>query len=224
MTTSRSDWLLSAPVSATNARADTPLFPYLARLMRGENLSASDAAKFFRALTDAGIGSIQIASALTALTAKGQTCVELAGMASVMRSLAVKIKSPVNAVDIAGTGASAAKTFNISTASAFVVAGAGLAVAKQGNRRVTTGTGSADVLSELGVKAAAEVSVAEAGLRGVRLSFLSAAKFHPELRRFGDVRSRLSIRTCLNVLGLRANPASVPRQLIGVWHRSRSII
>ena len=220
MATSRSDWLLSAPVSATNARADTPLFPYLARLMRGEDMSANDAAKFFRALADPGIGSIQIASSLTALTAKGETFEELAGMASVMRSLAVKIKSPVNAVDIAGTGASAAKTFNISTASAFVVAGAGLAVAKQSNRGVTSSSGSADVLSELGVKAAAEVSVAEAGLRGVGLSFLSAAKFHPELRRIGDVRSRLGIRTCLNVLGLLANPASVSRQLIGVWHRS----
>ena len=220
MTSSRSDWLLSAPVSATNARADTPLFPFVARLMRGEDLSANDAAKFFRAMTDASIGSIQIASALTALTAKGETFEELAGMASVMRSLAVKIKSPPNAVDIAGTGASAAKTFNISTAAAFVAAGAGLTIAKQSNRGVTSGAGSADVLTELGVKSAAEPSAAQASLRGVGLSFLSAAKFHPELRRIGDVRSRLGIRTCLNVLGLLANPASVSRQLVGVWHRS----
>ncbi|MEO6655638.1 MAG: anthranilate phosphoribosyltransferase [Pyrinomonadaceae bacterium] len=220
MTSPRSDWLLSAHVSATNARADTPLFPFVARLMRGEDLSANDAGKFFRALTDPGIGSIQIASALTALTAKGETFEELAGMASVMRDLAVKIISPANAVDIAGTGSSGAKTFNISTAAAFVVAGAGVPVAKQSNRGVTSSSGSADVLTELGVKAAADETAAQASLRGVGLSFLSAAKFHPGLRRIGDVRSRLGIRTCLNVLGLLANPASVSRQLVGVWHRS----
>lgn len=220
MTSSKSDWLLSAPVSATNARADTPLFPFLARLMRGEDLSANDAATFFRALTDPSIGSIQIASALTSLTAKGETFEEIAGMASVMREKSVKIKSPKNAVDITGTGSSAAKIFNISTAAAFVAAGAGLAVAKQSNRGVTSTMGSADVLGELGVKVATEANMAQTSLSGTGLSFISAPKFHPELRRIGDVRSRLGIRTCLNVLGLLANPASVSRQLIGVWHRS----
>lgn len=216
----KSDWLLSAPVSATNSKAETPLFPFLARLMRGEDLAAADAAKFFRTMTDTGIGSIQIAAAITALTAKGETFEELAGMASVVRSLAVKVKSPKKAVDIAGTGSSSKKTFNVSTAAAFVAAGAGLTIAKQSNRGVTSKTGSADVLTELGVKAATETDIAQASLSGVGLSFLLAPKFHPELRRIADVRGRLGIRTCLNVLGLLANPAAVSHHLIGVWHRS----
>jgi len=221
MSATKSEWLLSAPITATNAKAETPLFPYMVRLMRGEDLSAADAAKFFRAMTNPGIGSIQIAAALTALTAKGETFEELAGMASVARSLAVKIKAQKTAIDISGTGSSSAKTFNVSTAAAFVAAGAGLTVAKQSNRAVTSKSGSADVLSELGVKPATEASVAQTGLSGVGLSFLFAPKFHPELRRIADVRGRLGIRTSLNVLGLLANPADVTHHLIGLWHRSQ---
>jgi anthranilate phosphoribosyltransferase len=216
----KTDWLLSAPISATNAKAETTLFPFLARLIRGEDLTMAEASNFLRALTDTGIGSIQIAAALTALTAKGETFEELAGMASVMRVLAIKVKSPKKAVDIVGTGSSSAKTFNISTAAAIVASGAGLNVAKQSNRGVTSKTGSADVLGELGVKVTGDVDVAQASLSGTGLTFLFAPKFHPELRRVADVRGRLGIRTCLNVLGLLANPADVSHHLIGVWHRS----
>lgn len=216
----KSDWLLSAPLAATNRKAETPLFPYLARLIRGEDLSVADAASFFRAMTDSNIGSIQIAAALTALTTKRETFEELAGMAGVARSLAVKVRSPKNAVDIAGTGSSPAKTFNVSTAAAFVAAGAGLTVAKQSNRAVASKSGSAEVLAELGVKPAAEPGIAQASLSGVGLGFFLAPKFHPELRRIADVRGRLGIRTCLNLLGLLANPASVTNHLIGVWHKS----
>lgn len=220
MPANKSNWLLSAPLSATNIKAETPLFPYLARLLRGEDLSEEDAAKFFRTMTDPGVGSIQIAAALAALTTKGETFEELAGMAGVARSLAVRIKSQKKMIDIAGTGSSSAKTFNVSTAAAFVAAGAGLTVAKQCNRAVTSKTGSADVLAELGVKPAVGDAVAQASLSGVGLSFLLAPKFHPELRRVADVRGRLGIRTCLNVLGLLSNPANVSSHLIGVWHKS----
>lgn len=220
MPTPKTNWLLSAPVTATSEKAETPIFKYVARLMRGEDLSEKDAAQFFRALVDQNVGSIQIAAALTALTAKGETHEELAGMAAVVRSAATKIKSPKNAVDIAGTGSSAAKTFNVSTAAALVAAGAGVSVAKQSNRGVTSKTGSADVLESLGVKPAAEAQIAQASLSGAGLTFLFAPKFHPALRRVADVRGRLGIRTCLNLLGLLANPAQVSRHLIGVWHRS----
>lgn len=216
----KSNWLLSAPISATNEKAETPLFPFLARLMRGEDLSMFDAAKFLRSMTNPEVGSIQIAAALTALTAKGETFEELAGMGSVASSLAVKVRSQKKAVDIAGTGSSGAKTFNISTAAALVAAGAGLTVAKQSNRGITSKSGSADVLSELGVKIATEPNAAQASLSGVGLTFLLAPKFHPELRRIADVRARLGIRTCLNVLGLLANPATVTNHVIGVWHKS----
>lgn len=217
----KTDWLLSAPVSATNAKAETPLFPFLMRLIRVESLNADEAASFFRALTDINANPAQMAGALTALTAKGETYEELAGMASVMRQEAIKINSSQkNAVDIVGTGSSSIKTFNVSTAAALVAAGAGLTVAKQCNRGVTSRSGSADVLGELGVKVAIEPNVAQSSLNGTGLSFLFAPKFHPKLRRVGDLRSSLGIRTCFNVLGLLANPAGVSRQLIGVWHRS----
>ncbi len=221
MAENKTDWFLSTPVSATNAKAATPLFTFLVRLIRHENLNPSDAADFFRALTDAKADPSQIAGALTALTAKGETFEELAGMASVMRAGTLKIKSLQKAsVDIAGTGSSSAKTFNISTASALVAAGAGLPVAKQCNRGVTSRSGSVDVLEALGVKVADEPNVARMSLSGTGLCFLYAPKFHPNLRRLADIRSSLGIRTCLNVLGLLANPASISRHLIGVWHRS----
>ncbi len=217
----RSDWLLSSPLAATNSKAETPLFPYLARLIRGEDLSAREAAAFFRALSDINADTVQIAGALTALTAKGETFEELAGMAAVMRKLAIPIKSPHKmSVDITGTGSSAIKTFNVSTAAAFVAAGAGLTIAKQSNRGILSRSGSADVLGELGVKVAGEPAVAQASLSGVGLCFLFAPKFHPSLRRIGDVRRSLGIRTCLNVLGIVANPAGISRQIIGVWHGS----
>ncbi|MEJ7622702.1 MAG: anthranilate phosphoribosyltransferase [Pyrinomonadaceae bacterium] len=215
----KTDWLMSAPVSATNAKADTALFPFLMKLIRGENLTQNEAADFYTALTAGDANPAQMAAALTALTAKGETAEELAGMAGVMRGQALVIKSPRTAVDIAGTGSSTAKTFNVSTAAAIVAAGAGLTIAKQCNRGVTTKVGSADVLGELGVKIAGEPPVAQASLSS-GLAFLFAPKFHPNLRRVGDLRRSLGIRTCLNILGLLANPAGVSRQLIGVWHRS----
>ena len=132
----KTEWLMNAPTSATNPKADTPLFPFLVRLIRGENLSMDEASDFFRALTDKNANPAQIAGALSALTAKGETAEELAGMARVMREKAVKIKSrQKNLIDVSGTGASAAKTFNVSTAAALVAAGAGLTVAKQTKSR-----------------------------------------------------------------------------------------
>lgn len=221
MLTSKTEWLLSAPVSATNSKADTPLFPYLMQLMRGEDMASDEAADFFRALTDLNANPTQISGALIALTIKGESFAELAGMAQVMREKAVKITSRQKGlIDISGTGSSAAKTFNVSTAVSFVVAGAGLPVAKQTNRGVLSNSGSADVLGKLGVKVAGEPTVAQTCLSGAGLCFMFAPKFHPALRRIGDVRSNLGTRSCLNLLGVLSNPALAPRQLIGVWHPS----
>jgi anthranilate phosphoribosyltransferase len=218
---SKTQWLFAAPLSATNTKADTPLFPYLNRLIRGENLETDEAADFFRALTDLSANPAQIAACLTALTAKGETAAELAGMARVMRKQAVKIKSrQKNFIDLSGTGSSIAKTFNVSTAAALVAAGAGLTVAKHGNRAVMSDTGSADVLARLGVKITCEPEVAQTSLSGAGICFMFAPKFHPTLRRVGDIRRALGIRTSLNLLGVLANPANAPRQLIGVWHPS----
>ncbi|MBV9241302.1 MAG: anthranilate phosphoribosyltransferase [Acidobacteria bacterium] len=220
MASTRSDWLKYAPLTATTPRAETPLFPYIAKLMRREHMSQDEAANFFRALADPSSGSNQIAAALVALTTKGETPEELAGMASVMRALAVKIKAPKTAIDIAGTGSSTARTFSVSTAAALVAAGAGVVVAKQSNRGVSSKVGSTDVLGELGVKVSLEPQVAQGLISGTGIAFISAPHFHPSLRRIADVRAKLGIRTCLNVLGLLANPAGVRHHLIGVWHRS----
>ena len=220
MATPRSDWLKNAPQTATTSRADTPIFPFLAKLMRREHLTEEEASAFLRALTDPAAGSNQVAAALTALTIKGETPEELAGMARVMRELAIKVKAPKTAVDIAGTGSSSARTFSVSTAAALVAAEAGLIVAKQSNRGVMTKGGSTDTLADLGVKAASEAPLAQSLITGTGVAFMSAPHFHPALRRIADVRAKLGIRTCMNVLGLLANPAGVRRHLIGVWHRS----
>lgn len=217
----KTDWLLAAPLSATNSKAETPLFKYLARLIRGEDLAFAESSEFFRALTDPNANPAQIAGALTALTAKGETFSELAGMARVMREQAVKISARYkNLIETSGTGSSAAKTFNVSTAVAFVVAGAGVPVAKQVNRAVMSQTGSADVLAKLGVKVSSEPDVVQACLNGAGICFMFAPKFHPALRRVGEIRSSLGIRTSLNLLGVLANPANVSRQITGVWHKS----
>ncbi len=221
MLTTKTEWLIAAPTAATSEKANTPLYPFLVRLMRGEDLTMKEAAEFFRVLTDKDTFPQQIAGALVALTAKGETFAELAGMARVMRDQAVKITTrQANFIDIAGTGSSRAKTFNVSTAAAFVVAGAGLTVAKHANRAVASGTGSADVLGKLGVKMTGEPEVAQASLNGTGICFMFTPKFHPTLRRVGSIRSNLGIRSCLNLLGVLANPANAPMQIVGVWHHS----
>lgn len=218
---SRTEWLLAAPAFASNSKADTPLFPFLSRLIRGEDLSESEAADFFRALTDFNANPAQMAGCLVALTAKGETFAELAGMARVVRQNTIKIRaSHKNFIDLAGTGSSPAKTFNVSTAASFVVAGAGLAVAKHTSRAVMSKTGSADVLGHLGVKVSGEPTTAQTCLNGVGLCFMFAPKFHPDLLRVGDIRRSLGIRSPLNLLGVLSNPANAPKQVVGAWHSS----
>ena len=217
----KTKWLLDAPTSATNPKSDTPLYKYLVRLVRGEDLSMDEASDFFRVLTDAQTYPQQIAGALAALTAKGETFAELAGMARVLRENAVEINTRhQNYIDTAGTGSSAAKTFNVSTAAAFVIAGAGLPVAKQVSRAVTSNSGSAEVLARLGVKVSGDAGSAHACLDGAGIGFMFAPKFHPTLKRVGTIRSNLGIRSCFNLLGVLANPANPPKQIVGVWHQS----
>lgn len=218
---SGSDWFIDAPMSATNSKADTPLFDFLVKLMRKENLSFQEATDFFRAMTDRNANPAQISGSLVALACKGETFEELAGMAKVMREQALPIETHhKNYIDIAGTGSSFAKTFNVSTATAFVVAGAGLAVAKNTSRGVTSKIGSADLLSNLDVKISSDVNLAQACLNGAGLAFLFAPNFFPTLRRVADIRRSLGVRTTLNLLGALSNPSNAPRQILGVWHPS----
>ncbi len=216
---SRSGWLADAPFGAANSKADTPLFPFLNRLARGENLSFDESSEFFRALTEINANPAQVAGCLVALAAKGETFAELAGMARVMNERSVKIAGKQkNLIDITGTGSSPAKTFNVSTAAALVAAAAGMTVAKHGNRAVTSRSGSADVLGKLGVKVSSEPDVAQTSLSGAGICFMFSPKFHPMLHRVGDIRRALGIRTSLNLLGVLVNPANPRKRLLGVWH------
>ena len=230
---SKTDWFKHAalpPVSAGSA-ADTVLRPFLWRLLRGENLSEAQAADFLRALLDRqGSNVEQIAAALVALVAKGETAEELAGMAAVMRERAQNFETRKQKfIDISGTGASAAKTFNVSTAAAFVIAGAGLSVAKQVNRRVQSKTGSAEVLEALGVrlhfspKEGGEPRAREnayAAFNGAGIGFLPASAFHSQMNLAASVKRKLGLRTTFNLLGALSNPSRPPFQIVGVWHES----
>ena len=217
----KTDWLKSVSLAATNKQADTPLYKFLVRLIHSEDLDFEEAAQFFRELMWEKAFPAQIVASLVALTTKGETGEELAGMARTMRERSLKISAGHrNLTDISGTGASAAKTFNVSTAAAIVAAGAGLPIAKQANRAVSSNSGSADTIEKLGVKLNVEPKTIQACLNGAGIGFLYAPEFHPKLKNIGNARRHLGIRTCLNLLGVLTNPAGVSRQLVGVWHPS----
>ncbi len=191
------------------------------RLVRGENLSRAEAAKFLDALVDPITTDTQIAAALIALTAKGETVDELAGMAEAMRERATPLYSRHERfIDTAGTGSSAAKRFNVSTAAAFVIAGAGLPVAKHGARSASSTSGSADVLEALGVNTAAPPEIVERCLNDHGICFIFAPLFHRATARVAQVRRELAVHTTFNLLGPLTNPARAPFQLVGVWDHS----
>ncbi len=161
-----------------------------------------------------------IAAALLAFEAKSATADELFAMAKLMRERAVKVRSIHETfVDIVGTGGSSAKIFNVSTAAAFVIAGANVPVAKHGNRAATSNCGSADVLSELGVNPAVEAELAENCLNEIGICFMFAPKFHALSPILGKVRRELGKPTIFNNLGPLCNPANAPHQVIGVWKK-----
>ncbi|MGB9474833.1 MAG: anthranilate phosphoribosyltransferase, partial [Candidatus Udaeobacter sp.] len=191
------------------------------RLMRGENLSRTEAGNFLGCLLNPIATDAQIAAALTSLTAKGETFDELAGIAEAMRDRALPVRSRhTRLVDTAGTGSSATKTFNVSTAAAFVIAGAGLPVAKHGSRAATSRCGSADVLQALGVKADASPTTVERCLNEQGICFMFAPLFHSATSRVAQVRRELGVHTVFNLLGPLTNPARAPFQILGVWQRS----
>jgi anthranilate phosphoribosyltransferase len=187
--------------------------------MRGEHLSRGEAAALLDALLEAQATDAQIGAALMALAVKGETTDELAGLASAMRARSIRIKSRFERfVDTAGTGSSGAKTFNVSTASAFVIAGAGLPVAKHGGRAATSRSGSADVLTSLGVNVSATPATTEDCLNELGICFMFAPLFHGATARVAGVRRELGVHTTFNLLGPLTNPAGAPRQVVGVWH------
>jgi anthranilate synthase component 1 len=191
------------------------------RLMRGENLSRAEAGNFLGCLLKPIATDAQIAAALISLAVKGETFDELAGIAEAMRNHALPLRSRhARFIDTAGTGSSAAKTFNVSTTAAFVIAGAGLPVAKHGSRAATSRCGSADALEALGVNTAAPPETVERCLNEHGICFIFAPLFHAATARVAHVRRELGLHTTFNLLGPLTNPARAPFQIVGVWHRS----
>src|SRR5260370_12055569 len=190
---------------------------FLPRLMRGEDLSRAEAAQLLHALLDPEATDAQIASALFAYRLKGETFEERGGLPEAMRERAVRITSRHACfIDTAGTGSSRVKTFNVSTAAAFVIAGAGLAVAKHGNRAASSRCGSADVLAALGVNVSAPAEVSEKCLNEIGICFMFAPLYHGATARVAGVRRELGVQTTFNLLGPLSKPRQEPRQIIGV--------
>jgi anthranilate phosphoribosyltransferase len=186
-------------------------------LVSGRSLTQADAATVMEEIMTGQATPAQIAAFLTALRIKGETADEIAGMARVMREKALRVQvDGDNVVDIVGTGGDGRSTFNISTAAAFVVAGAGVKVAKHGNRAASSNSGAADVLEALGVKIALSPASVARCITETGMGFMFAQAFHPAMRFAAPVRREIGIRTVFNILGPLTNPAFVRRQLTGV--------
>jgi anthranilate phosphoribosyltransferase len=190
---------------------------YIELLLQGQSLSFEKATLLLDIIFEGKVPEAQIAAFLTAMRIKGATSAELAGLAKSLRNHAVKVKVDIdNLVDTCGTGGAAVKTFNISTAAAIVAAGAGVYVAKHGNRGITSGCGSADVLEELGVKIDAGAETVAECIKQAHIGFMFAPMFHPAMKYVQPIRKALGFRTVFNLLGPLANPANAAAQVLGV--------
>jgi len=189
------------------------------KVVCGQHLTEGEAAAVMEKIMAGETSSAQIASLLTAMSLKGETVEEITGFARVMRQKAEPVKSdyPV-LVDTCGTGGDGSGTFNISTTAAFVVAGAGLPVAKHGNRSVSSRSGSADALEELGVRVDLAREAVEACLREVGIAFLFAPSLHHSMKYAAGPRREIGIRTVFNILGPLTNPAGAGAQVLGVYN------
>ncbi|HEX5581618.1 MAG TPA: anthranilate phosphoribosyltransferase [Gemmatimonadaceae bacterium] len=193
------------------------------RLAHGGSLSSDEASAAFGAVMRGEASPAQVAALLVGLRVKGETAEEVAGAARALRRAMIPLPAadPEGLVDTCGTGGGSLTTFNISTAAALVAAGAGVRVAKHGNRSFTSRCGSADVLEALGVTIDAPVEVSMEVLERAGIVFMYAPLMHPAMRHVGPVRRELAIPTVMNVVGPLANPASAGRQVVGVADRAR---
>jgi anthranilate phosphoribosyltransferase len=194
---------------------------YIEIILEGNDLSFDQAKKLLDTIFEGDVADVQIAAFLAAMRAKKASVAEISGLAYSLREHAVRVK--VNAaplVDTCGTGGAALKTFNISTASAFVAAGAGVFVAKHGNKGITSQCGSADVLTALGVNIAPGPDCVAQCIEEAHIGFMFAPKFHPAMKYVQPIRQSLDFRTAFNILGPLANPAKADAQVLGVAEES----
>lgn len=191
----------------------------LKHVLGGADLSQEEAVEAMRTIMSGGATDAQIAGFLIALRLKGETVDEIAGLASVMRDMATRVPADPDVIDTCGTGGDASYTFNISTGSALVAAGMGLKVAKHGNRAVSSSSGSADVLKELGVNLDASVETVARCIEEAGIGFLFAVRLHAAMKYAMGPRREMGVRTVFNVLGPLTNPAGARRQVMGVFSR-----
>src|SRR5215468_8533759 len=189
----------------------------LAHVAQGRSLSESEAEAAFDIIMSGDATPSQMGAFLMALRVRGETVDEIAGAARIMRAKAVGIDAPPGTIDTCGTGGDASGSFNISTASALVVAGCGVPVAKHGNRALSSESGSADVLKALGVNIEADFAVVRACLWEIGIGFLMAPRHHSATRHVAPARVELGTRTIFNLLGPLSSPAGARRQLVGVF-------
>ncbi|ODS00982.1 anthranilate phosphoribosyltransferase [Methyloceanibacter methanicus] len=186
-------------------------------VLRGDTLTEEQAALTFEAIMSGQATDAQIGALLMGLQARGETVEEIAGAARVLRAKALSVKAPPGAIDTCGTGGDAKGTHNISTCAAFVVAGAGVPVAKHGNKSISSRSGSADVLAALGVNLDCAPETIERCIAECGLGFMYAPAHHAAMRHVAKVRGELGVRTIFNLLGPLANPARTKYQVVGVF-------
>ena len=183
----------------------------------GHSLERVEAEAAFDIMMSGEATPAQIGGFLMALRVRGETVEEIAGAVAVMRAKMLRVEAPADAIDIVGTGGDGAGTYNVSTCSAFVVAGCGVPVAKHGNRALSSKSGSADVLTALDVNIELAPAAISACIREAGVGFMFAPAHHAAMRHVGPVRVELGTRTIFNLLGPLSNPAGVRRQLVGVY-------
>lgn len=195
------------------------LKPYIAKVAGGAALSCEDAERAFDIMMSGEATPSQIGGFLMALRARGETVDEIAGAVRSMRGRMTPVAAPEGAVDIVGTGGDASGTYNISTAAAFVAAGAGVPIAKHGNRALSSRSGAADVLAALGVNVDLSPQRISDCISEAGIGFMFAPNHHAAMRHVGPTRVELGTRTIFNLLGPLCNPASVKRYMLGVFAR-----
>lgn len=188
----------------------------LRRVIAGEDLDAEQMSEAIGAIMDEVLSPVQAAALLAALATKGEGASEIVGAARAMRTRSLHVQTEGEVFDVCGTGGDGERTINISTAVAFVLAGAGVRVAKHGNRAASSKCGSADVLEAVGVRIDVPPETAARQLAEHNITFLFAQHYHPAMRAVGPIRSQLGVRTIFNILGPLTNPARARRQVIGV--------
>ena len=195
----------------------------LQKLIDGKSLSIEEASNVMNEIMAGKVNPSLLAGILIALKSKGETAEEIAGFALTMRENSIKLNNTDdNVIDVCGTGGDSSGTFNISTAVAFVAAGAGVNVAKHGNRSISSKCGSADVLIELGVNINLPEKQSEKALEEIGITFLFAPKYHPAMKHAAQVRKELGMKTIFNLLGPLTNPAGVKKQIIGTYNDNAS--